>query len=96
MQRFDPARLRKPLLLAASCLLPYLIYSIPTGQFRVSGFLMLTGISLVMAFWYRVLPGGPVTDVLFVALAASIYISKVFDLIYISPIPKVPSSRLPI
>jgi membrane protease YdiL (CAAX protease family) len=91
---FDPLRLRNPVLLAASCLVPYLIYSIPTGQFRIGGFAMLLGISVVLSFWYRVLPKAPVSDVLFVALAASLYIAKVFDLIYLSPVPKVPFSAL--
>jgi membrane protease YdiL (CAAX protease family) len=91
---FDPSKLRRPELLAVSCLIPYLVYSIPTGQFRLSGFLMLIAIALVLSFWYQVLPKTPVVDVLFVALAASLYLAKVFDLIYLSPIPKVPFSTL--
>ena len=91
---FHPARLRNPALLAATCLLPYLIYSIPTGQFRVAGFAMLLGIALVLSFWYRVLPNTPVFDVLFITLAASLYVAKVFDGIYLTPIPKVPFSAL--
>ena len=77
---FDPAKLKHPALLAASCLIPYLVYSIPTGQFRLPGFLLLIAIALVLAFWYRVLPKTPLTDLLFVALAASLYLAKVFDL----------------
>src|SRR5438045_1728016 len=37
---FHPDWLKRPGWLAASCLLPYLVYSIPTGQFRLSGFIL--------------------------------------------------------
>jgi membrane protease YdiL (CAAX protease family) len=91
---FDPDRLRNPTRLAASCLLPYLVYSIPTGEFRWGRLLLLAGIAVVLSFWYRALPATPVTDLLFVAVAASLYVGKVFDLIYLSPLPKVPFSAL--
>jgi membrane protease YdiL (CAAX protease family) len=91
---FSPQSLRRPIALAASCVLPYLIYSIPTGQFRPIGFVLLIAIALVLSFWFAVLPKHPLTDFLFLAAAASIYISKVFDLIFSSPIPKLQLSTL--
>jgi membrane protease YdiL (CAAX protease family) len=91
---FDPSKLRRPPILAATCLLPYLIYSIPTGQFRPIGFVLLTGIVLVLAFWFAVLPKHPAADLLFLAFAATVYISKVLDTIYIPPIPKLQMSVL--
>jgi len=91
---FMPAKLRRPPLLAASCILPYLIYSVPTGQFSPIGFVLLTAIALTLAFWFAVLPKHPVVDLLFIAFAASIYISKVFEIIFTSPVPKLQLSVL--
>jgi uncharacterized protein len=84
---FDAARLRSPGLLAAACVAPYLVYGIPTGEFRALGFLVLLLVVLPVCFWYRILPRSPVTDVLFLALVAGVYISKIFAWIYLSPIP---------
>lgn len=89
-----PSRLRHPLVLAATCILPYLVYSIPTGEFHIEALFLLATIAIYLAFWFAVLPPGPITDLLFVAFAATIYISKVFDRIYISPIPKLQLSAL--
>jgi membrane protease YdiL (CAAX protease family) len=91
---FDAGRLRNPALLAASCVLPYLVYSVPTGQFRLPAFGFLLLLALLLSYWYRVLPRKPFVDALFLALAASVLLSKVFDLVYPSPIPKVPFSTL--
>jgi membrane protease YdiL (CAAX protease family) len=85
---FSPQRLSRPLALAVSCLLPYLVYSVPTGEFRFTNFALLIGIALVLSFWFALLPKHPVTDFLYLAVAAAIYISKAFDTIFISPIPK--------
>ncbi len=84
----------RPLVLAATCILPYLIYSIPTGEFRLMNFALLTAIALILAFWFALLPKHPLTDFLFLAVAASIYISKVFETIFISPIPKLQLATL--
>jgi membrane protease YdiL (CAAX protease family) len=91
---FSPEKLNRPLLLTATCILPYLIYSIPTGQFHLSSLAMLVSIVLTLAFWFAILPTHPLTDFLFLALAAAIYISKVFDQIYSSPIPKLQIATL--
>jgi len=85
---FHPARLGNPWLLSASCLLPYLVYSVPTGEFRVTGFLLLLGAALAISFWYVLLPKSPATDLLFVALLAAIYLARLFDRIYLSTIPQ--------
>ncbi len=91
---FDPKRLRTPWILACTCVVPYLIYSIPTGQFRFAGFLALLAIVCAVAFWYALLPKNAVIDILFLALLAAIEISKVFNRIYLSPIPKLEVSPL--
>jgi uncharacterized protein len=91
---FHPDWLKHPHALAASCVLPYLVYAIPTGQFRLTACLTLVLIAVLLSYWYKVLPKVPVVDVLFIALAASLYIAKVFDSIYLSPIPKLQFSVL--
>jgi membrane protease YdiL (CAAX protease family) len=91
---FSPRRLSRPIALAASCVLPYLIYSLPTRQFEPIGFVLLIGIALILSFWFAVLPRHPLTDFLFLAAAASIYLSKLFELIFTSPITKLQLSVL--
>jgi len=91
---FAPEKLSRPWLLALSCVIPYLVYSVPTGEFRLANFALLAGIALLLSFWFAVLPKHPLTDFLFLATAAAIYISKVFDIIYLSPIPKLQISIL--
>ncbi|HVW85816.1 MAG TPA: CPBP family glutamic-type intramembrane protease, partial [Bryobacteraceae bacterium] len=70
------------------CIAPYLIYSIPTGQFHPIGFVLLFAIASALYGWYRILPVRPVTDLIFLVFAAGVYLSKVFDTIYTSPIEK--------
>jgi membrane protease YdiL (CAAX protease family) len=91
---FSPRQITRPIVLAGTCVLPYLVYSLPTGEFRFSGLILLAAIALVLSLWFEVLPAHPLTDLLFLATAAAIYISKVFDTIYISPIPKLQISTL--
>jgi membrane protease YdiL (CAAX protease family) len=80
--------------LAATCVLPYLVYSIPTGQFQPVGFVLLIAIALALSFWFALLPQHPITDLLFLAFAAAVYISKVFEIIFTSPVPKLQMSVL--
>src|ERR1700712_4400423 len=61
---FQPARLRNPILLAATFLLPYLVSTLPSGKCPLPALPLLTRIALVISFWFRVLPKGPLTDVL--------------------------------
>jgi membrane protease YdiL (CAAX protease family) len=56
--------------------------------------LLLLMIALIVAFWYIALPVAPVSDALFLAMVAGVYLSKVFDRIYLSPIPKLSISVL--
>lgn len=85
-----PAWLRRPGILFATCLLPYLIYSVPAGLFTWNGFGMLLVVAALVSFWYEVLPKKTWLDVLYVVLLAAVLLSKVFDQIYLSAIPKTP------
>ena len=76
-------------LLAASALVPYLIASIGTATFAFSSFLMLLGVVLAASFWYALLRPGLAADLLFLALMAGVYLSKIFDPIYGRPFPHV-------
>ena len=89
-----PAWLKNPAILTVTCLAPYLVYSLPSGQFRLNACLLLALIAVLLAFWYKVLPRHTIFDLLYVALLATILLSKVFDTIYLSAIPKVPLSIL--
>jgi membrane protease YdiL (CAAX protease family) len=91
---FAPERLKRPWVFAATCLVPYLVYSIGTGEFRAGGLAALAAIALVLAYWFRVLPSSAVTDLAFLAIPVAVYLSKIFDWIYLAPIPKLPASYL--
>ena len=95
MPAFDPSHLRVPWLLAVSCLVPYLVYCLPTGEFRIAGFALLSIVALTVSFWYRILPLSPITDALFLIMLAAIYLSRLFDWIYLSPIPELHHRELP-
>jgi membrane protease YdiL (CAAX protease family) len=81
-------------LLAASAALPWLVYAPATGEAQAGNFILLLAVALIVAFWYVALPPAPASDALFLALVAGIYLSKIFDRIYLSPIPKLPISVL--
>ena len=89
-----PDWLRKPAILAGTAVLPYLVYSIPSGLFQLQSAALLTLIAVLIAFWYRLLPRHAVWDLLFIALLAAIQITKIFDRIYLTAIPKVELSTL--
>ncbi len=89
-----PAWLRRSEVLFGSCLLPYLVYTVPTGLFAFQSFGMLVVLAAVLSFWYKVLPRQTWLDVLYVLLLATILLSKIFDQIYPSAIPKTPLNIL--
>ncbi len=81
-------------LLTASALVPWLVSSLGTGEARLPNLLLLLPVALAVSFWYIVLPGRPVSDALFLAAVAAIYLSKVFNRIYVSPVPRLQISAL--
>jgi membrane protease YdiL (CAAX protease family) len=87
-------KIRAALLLAVSVVAPWLIYSIPTGEAHFTSFFLLLLAAVIVSFWYVALPAAPVSDALFLVVVAAIYLSKVFDRIYLSPIPKLSISVL--
>ena len=85
-----PTWLRRPAILFGTCLLPYLVYTVPSGLFAWNGFGMLVAVAALLSFWYQIVPKRTPFDVLYVGLLAAILLSKVFEQIYPSAIPKTP------
>ena len=69
-----------------SAVLPYLAYSIPTGQFGWAACAALVAMMAAVSFWFVVLPRSPVSDIFFLALLAAIVLSRSFRQIYTSPV----------
>jgi uncharacterized protein len=76
--------------LFVSALLPFLVYSIPTGQFHPVPFLVLIAIAALASYWYRLFPRIWQSDIAYIVFLAAIILSRVLKYIYASPIPKVP------
>jgi membrane protease YdiL (CAAX protease family) len=75
-------------ILTASAIAPWLVYSLATGEARATHFAVLLLIAFLVSFWYVVLPARPLVDALFLIALGAIYLSKSFDWVYVSPIPK--------
>ena len=71
--------------LTATALAPYLIYSLPTGTFRLPEFLQLAALAVIAASWLSVLRNRPWADWLFFAFLAVVYLAKPFKRIYLTP-----------
>lgn len=72
--------------MALSAIAPYLIYSIPAGQFGWLACAELAAIVAVVSFWYVALRPSRVADVFFLAAAAAIVLIRPFKYIYTSPV----------
>jgi len=81
-------RLGNPWLLAGSMMLPYLVYSVGTGQFDWAAATCLAALSIVLAWWFLVLPASAVTDFGYLALLAAVMLGRYFDRIYTVPVPR--------
>ncbi|MEO7145074.1 MAG: CPBP family intramembrane glutamic endopeptidase [Bryobacteraceae bacterium] len=75
------------LLLAASALAPYCVYTLALHCFHPAAFWSLAALVAAACFWYVVLPHIAAIDVVFVALMAAAVLAKVFARIYPSPLP---------
>jgi len=84
--RLSPRRLA--LAMTASAVIPYLVYAVPTGQFRLEALLRLAILAAVAAFWYACLPKRLAVDLVFVAVMAAAVLAGVFSRIYLSPAPQ--------
>ena len=82
------SRAKLAAILTITAVLPYLLYSIPTGEFRWNHCAALCAIVAAVSFWYVVLRPVPALDALFLALLAAILLSRVFHSIYTSSVVK--------
>jgi uncharacterized protein len=77
-----------PFLLVATAVVPYLVFSLGVGNFRLQSLGTVVVLAAVAAFWYRLMPRGPVTDLLFLVLMGGVFLTRVFGEIYINPAGK--------
>ncbi len=87
IRRFPKRQLA--LLLMASGLLPYFLYSIPAGTFHWQQIAWLAGITAVLSFWFVVLSASVAADLGFLAMLIVVSLAKPFKQIYLSPLPHV-------
>lgn len=78
------SRMQLAAVIAITSLLPYLIYSIPTGEFRWIHGAALCVIIASVSFWYTVWRPSPIADALFLVLLAAIYLTRALTFIYTS------------
>jgi membrane protease YdiL (CAAX protease family) len=69
-------------------LLPYCIYSLPTGSFRWGSLALLALLAIAVTCWYLWLPRTAAVDALFLVLMAGVVLAKVFPLLYVSSAPR--------
>jgi membrane protease YdiL (CAAX protease family) len=79
----------RAVLLTASAVIPYLVEAPRTGTFRLTSFVALLAVVLAAAFWYAWIRPGIAADLVFLALIAAVYLSKLFEQIYGQPAPHV-------
>ena len=85
-----------PLGILASALLPYLVYSIPTGQFALAPFAVLVLFAAALAYWFVILPHVWWADLGFVVFAAGILLSGILKtFIFTLPVRHVPVHVVP-
>jgi membrane protease YdiL (CAAX protease family) len=75
--------------LALSALGPYLLYSLPTGQFSREMLARLAAIVLAISFWYVWQRPSAAADLSILAIVAAILVTRFFHRIYTSPLPSI-------
>lgn len=81
-------------LMTVSGAVPYCIAALGTGSFSWRSLVTLLGLAGSASFWYLFAGRRTLADVGFLALMAAVYLSKIFNTIYITPAPKVTLSIL--
>ena len=75
-------------MLAATAVVPYLAYSIPTRCFDAFDCYRLAGLAVTLSFWYLVFPLVMWSDLLFLLAPSLVMILKLLKQIYRSPLPR--------
>lgn len=76
-----------PLVLLTAAV-PYLIASTGLGNFSFLSLAAVLALPAVVLFWYRLLPRATATDLAFLALMATVFLSGIFASLYINPTGK--------
>src|SRR5689334_12044181 len=79
--------LPRGLLLGATALLPYIVYSVPTHQFQWLSLIRLAALAFTISLWFSLLPRAWWSNLIFLGLLAAVVLRKFFDLIYTPPVP---------
>src|SRR4051794_16064749 len=91
IERFGAAL---PIVIAASAVLPYAIYSVPAHLFSPQSFLVLFVLAGIGAAWYTMFGKSPAADLGLLVFMGSVYLLKVFPWAYRDPMPKMYLSTL--
>ncbi|MBV9082168.1 MAG: CPBP family intramembrane metalloprotease [Acidobacteriaceae bacterium] len=82
--RIHPAATRAAVL-CISAVLPYVVFSLSAGAFEPRSVCLLLVLTVLLTFWYVVLPRGVAYDSAFLIVAATPLIARVFQRVYASP-----------
>ncbi len=92
------SRNQTALLLAGSFVLPYVIYHVPSGGWRLLPFLAWCLIGYGVSFWFLIRPQwvslGRIMDVAFLVLLAGVILSGLLRWVFPAPWPKLPAEVL--
>ena len=80
--------------LTATAVLPYLVYALGTHTFHWRMFGLLLLVVSIATGWFILQSGRFIVDILFLAFMAGIFLTKVFDHIYITLAPRAPAAIL--
>ena len=78
------------LLLTGAAVVPWVLATAPFGSFRIASLLGVGAIAAIIAFWYVLLKPRLVTDLLFLALIAAVFLSHAFRTLYPAPVVTLP------
>jgi len=79
-----------PVLLALAAIVPYALASVALGSFRLASLAAIAGLAAAISFWYAVFRPGLIADLLFLGVIGSVFLSRVFHLLYPAPVHGVP------
>ena len=77
-----------PVALAISGIAPYCLYSVASGVFEWRSLAVLAALTALAAFWFRVVPRHPLTDLAFLAVVAGVSLTRLFPVLYAPAGPK--------
>jgi membrane protease YdiL (CAAX protease family) len=78
------------ILLAAAAVVPYCVAALSTGIFDLRALGTLSALAAILSLWFAILPHRAPTDLLFLALAGVVALSRVVQSQYTHPDPGVP------